>query len=72
MYELVAKISKRAYDAAKNRGKDVTPAGCREYLQNELNEYWDAVEGGKPTNFWHDVVSKAAQLKDSEIGRAHV
>lgn len=67
MHKLIERISKRSYEAAKRRGKDVTPEGCKKYLQIELNEYWDAIEAGKPTHFWRDLVRDAAQMCDADF-----
>ena len=67
MYNTIKGISKRAYATAKRRGKYVDPEDCKKYLQCELNEYWDAVEAGKPTNFWRDIVSEAARMSDAEF-----
>ena len=65
MYKLIKEIAARSYESAKNRGKDVTCQGCKEYLGQELAEYWEAIHAEQDLGLWRRIITNAETMADS-------
>lgn len=63
--DLIIPIAKRAYESAKQRGKNPNCLNCYVAVRNELAEMWQAIDNGRRAQYAD--VAKAEGLQDNDL-----